>query len=293
MSATLKAALWMIGAIASFTSMAIAGRQISATYDTFEIMTYRSLLGIVIVVAVTTVLGRWSEVRRDRLPLHALRNTTHFIGQNLWFYAIPLIPLAQLFALEFTTPIWVLLLSPLILGERITRIGLASAALGFTGILLVAQPGTSDFSFGLIPAALCAVFFALTAIFTRLLTQNQSVICILFYLTTMQAVFGLATAGWDGDMVPPTAPGWPWLVVIGLAGLMAHFCLTMALKLAPASVVMPIDFVRLPVIAVVGMLLYDEPLSLLIFLGAALIFAGNYLNITRGQSRAATPTRVG
>ena len=293
MPPVLAAALWMIGAITAFTSMAIAGRQISGTYDTFEIMTYRSLVGIVIVVALTTLTGRWNEIRRDRLPLHGLRNVTHFIGQNLWFYAIPLIPLAQLFALEFTTPIWVLLLSPLLLGEKITRIGLVSAALGFAGILLVAQPGTAALSFGLIPAALCAVFFALTAIFTRKLTQDQSVTCILFWLTTMQAVFGLVTAGWDGDILPPTAPGWPWLVLIGCAGLMAHFCLTMALKLAPASVVMPIDFVRLPVIAVVGMVLYDEPLSLLIFLGAGLIFAGNYLNITRGQSRSAGATRAG
>ena len=285
MSPVLRAAFWMIGAIGSFTSMAIAGRQISHIYDTFEIMTYRSLIGIVIVLSVTTALGRWGEVKRDRLRLHALRNLTHFIGQNLWFLAIPLIPLAQLFALEFTTPIWVLLLSPLILGERITRIGALSAAMGFAGILLVAQPGLGGLSVGLIPAALCAVFFALTAIFTRRLTTDQSIICILFYLTTMQAVMGLVMAGWDGDIMPPTTAGWPWLVVIGLAGLLAHFCLTTALSLAPASVVMPIDFVRLPVIAVVGAVFYGEAVNVLILLGALLIFGGNYLNITLGQRR--------
>jgi len=285
MDPIVRAALWMSGSMSAFTAMAVAGRQSSGTFDTFEIRTYRSLLGIAIVAAVTSALGRWPEVRTQRLGLHTLRNLAHFTGQNLWFYAIPLIPLAQLFAMEFTTPIWVLLLSPLLLGERITRIGALSAAIGFAGILVVAQPGTGDFSFGLIPAALCAIFFALTAIFTRRLTQTETIICILFYLTLMQAVFGLIMAGWDGDMVPPTAAGWPWLVVIGCAGLMAHFCLTKALSLAPASVVMPIDFVRLPVIAIVGMLLYQEQLDPLIFVGAVMIFAANYLNITRGPRR--------
>ena len=283
MNPLVAAALWMIGAITSFTAMAISGRQISETFDTFEIMTYRSLIGIAIVVTIITLQNRWSEVNTNRIGLHTIRNLAHFTGQNLWFYAIPLIPLAQLFALEFTTPLWVLLLSPLILRERLTAIGILSALLGFIGILIVAQPGTSDFSFGLIPAALCAVFFALTAIFTRQLTQTQSIACILFYLTTMQAVFGIVMAGWDGDVVAPWSPGWPYLIVIGFAGLMAHFCLTKALSLAPASVVMPIDFVRLPVIAVVGMLLYNEPLDALIFVGAILIFAANYLNITKGQ----------
>lgn len=283
MNPLLIAAAWMVGAISSFTSMAVAGRQISGTYDTFEIMTYRSLIGLAVMIVIATTTNRWSDLKTDRIPLHALRNLTHFIGQNLWFFAIPLIPLAQLFALEFTTPIWVLLLSPLILGEKITRIGALAAAMGFAGILIVAQPGVGTFSFGLIPAAGCAIFFALTAIFTRKLTQDQSIICILLYLTAMQAVFGLVMAGFDGDILAPTAAGWPWLIVIGFAGLMAHFCLTKALSIAPASVVMPIDFVRLPVIAVVGIMFYDEPASLMIFLGAGLIFAGNYLNITLGQ----------
>ncbi len=283
MSPILKAAIWMLGAITSFTAMAIAGRQIAQTYDTFEIMFYRSLIGIVIVVTVITVTRRWVDVKTDELPLHAIRNVTHFIGQNLWFFALPLIPLAQLFALEFTTPIWVLLLSPLFLDEKITRWGALAAAVGFVGILLVAQPGTGSFSFGLIPAALCAFFFGLTAVFTRKLTRTQPIASILFYLTTMQAVFGAIMAGWDGDMVPPTAPGWPWLIVIGIAGLMAHFCLTKALALAPASVVMPIDFARLPVIATVGVLFYAEPLDPLLLLGAILIFGGNYLNLTLGQ----------
>jgi drug/metabolite transporter (DMT)-like permease len=92
-------------------------------------------------------------------------------------------------------------------------------------------------------------------------------------------VFGLVTAGYDGDIAVPSALILPWVVVISIAGLVAHFYLTKALSIAPASTVMPLDFVRLPAIAVVGMILYDEPLELLVFAGAALIFLGNFINI--------------
>jgi drug/metabolite transporter (DMT)-like permease len=287
MNPTLRACLWMIGAIGSFTAMAIAGRQVSFALDTFEIMTYRSLLGIVIVCVVAGMTGTWRQINRQQLGLHAVRNIAHFTGQNLWFYALTVIPLAQVFALEFTTPIWVLLLSPLLLNERMTRIGMIAALIGFLGVLIVTRPGSAPVSPGLIAAALCAIGFAFSAIFTRRLTRTQSIPCILFYLTVMQAIFGLICAGYDGDIALPNAATLPWLVLIGCAGLFAHFCLTTALSLAPASVVMPIDFARLPAIAIVGALVYAESLDPFIFLGAALIFGGNYLNITKGQTRRA------
>lgn len=280
MSTVFKAALWMIGAITSFTAMAIAGRTVSVELDTFEIMFYRSMTGILIVVTIAKLSGTLGQIRTQRPGLHILRNICHFAGQNLWFYAIPLIPLAQLFALEFTTPIWVILLSPLLLKERMTSIGVLSAALGFIGILVVTRPDPTSISPGLAAAATCAVFFALTAIFTRKLTRTESITTILFYLTVMQAIFGLICAGYDGDIHLPSAAIVPWVISIGIAGLLAHFCLTKALSIAPASIVMPIDFVRLPAIAVVGMILYNEPLDYLVFVGAALIFAANYINIS-------------
>jgi len=201
MTPTLRAAIWMIGAITAFTLMAVAGRAAALNLDTFEIMFYRSCVGFAIVMACAVGFGTLDQVRADRLGLHFIRNVAHFTGQNLWFYAITVIPLAQVFALEFTGPIWVILLSPLFLKERIRPLGIAAAIIGFIGILLVAKPGATTISPGLIAAALCAIGFGLTAIFTRLLTKTQTITCILFYLTGMQAIFGLICAGLDGDMV--------------------------------------------------------------------------------------------
>jgi len=284
-SNNLKAALWMLGAIASFSAMAVAGREVSQWLDTFEIMTYRSLVGIVVLWVILTLTGQWRQVTRRSISTHVVRNAAHFTGQNLWFYAMTSIPLAQVFALEFTSPIWVVLLSPLILGEPLTRLRLMSVSAGFVGILIVARPSPDTISPGLIAAASSAVFFALSVMYTRLLTRTETVLCIMFWLTLMQAAFGIIFSAWDGDMVAPTAQTLPWLVLIGLAGLLAHYCLTSALAIAPATVVVPIDFVRLPTIAIVGMLLYGEALDAWVFVGATVIFAANYANIWYANRR--------
>ncbi|MEL6509223.1 MAG: DMT family transporter [Pseudomonadota bacterium] len=284
MSDIIKAAVWMTGAIGSFTAMAIAGRAVSFELDTFEIMMFRSFVGIVLVLVIAGAAGTLGQITRRNLGLHAIRNLCHFTGQNLWFFALTMIPLAQLFALEFTSPLWVLLLSPLFLGERLTRPKVLAALVGFAGVLIVVRPDFNALNIGVICAAASAIFFAGTAIATRKLTRSETITCILFYLTVMQAGFGIIAAGYDGDIALPSAASVPWLVLIGCAGLLAHFCLTTALSLAPASVIMPIDFVRLPVIAVIGALFYNEAIDLWVFVGAVLIFGANYANI-RLQSR--------
>ena len=288
-----KAALWMTGAIASFSSMAVAGRELSVTHDTFEIMFYRSVVGLCVVAAVLTFSGAWQQVTTKRLGLQAVRNVMHFTGQNLWFYAVGVIPLAQVFALEFTNPIWVILLSPLLLGERMTAPRLAAALIGFAGILIVARPGAAPLSIGVVCAAASAIFFALTTISTKSLTRIASIGCIMFWLTLMQAVLGLVASGIDGQMSLPSLQTAPFLLLIGLAGLLAHYCITNALAIAPATVVVPFDFARLPTIAIVGMLLYHEPLDAWTLLGAAVIFAGIFLNVwSENRSNSATPQRV-
>lgn len=286
------AALWMTGSIFSFTAMAIAARSVSDVHDTFEIMMWRSVLGFCIVIVVAGALGRLREIRRERLGQHLLRNVIHFTGQNLWFWALTMIPLAQVFALEFTSPVWVILLSPLVLGEQLTRPRVMAAVMGFIGILLVARPDFGNLDPGVLAAAASAVCFAATNLLTKRLTRGESIVSILFWLTVMQGVLGLVTAGHDGVIQLPTLPTLPWLLLIGFCGVLAHLCLTTALSLAPASYVVPIDFARLPVIAAVGMLFYAEPLDPFVLLGAAVIFLGNWANIRAETRKPATVAEV-
>lgn len=287
MTQTVKAVLYMIGAIASFSAMAVAGREVSFELDTFEIMMYRSFVGIFIVLSVTTLRNGFGDITRRHLHIHTIRNLFHFGGQNLWFFAVTAAPLAQVFALEFTSPIWVLLLAPMFLGERLSLPKLISAVLGFIGILIVARPFGGELSWGVITAAMSAIGFAVSILLTKRLTRTETITCVLFYLTVMQAVFGVICAGYDGDIALPSMTSLPWIILIGCAGLLAHFCLTTALSLAPATLIVPVDFARLPVIAIIGMLFYGEALDIYVFIGAALIFAGNYLNIWTQSNRPA------
>jgi drug/metabolite transporter (DMT)-like permease len=269
----------MIGAILAFSSMAIGGRAVARELDSFELMMYRSYIGLAVVLIVGVVFGKFGELRFDNLRLHGLRNLGHFTGQNLWFTALPLISLAQLFALEFTSPIWVVIFAVLFAGEKITRPRLVAVTLGFIGALIVARPGFGGDTLGLALAAASAIGFAVSIVSTKVLTRTETIFGILFWLTAMQAVFGTVTTFWDGDVAWPSLSIWPWVVMVGFAGLIAHTCLTNALAVAPATIVTPMDFVRLPAIALVGALFYNEAIDIWVFVGALLIFGGNYLNL--------------
>ena len=282
---------WMLGAMISFTLMAVSGRELFSSLDTFEIMLYRSLVGILLVLSFGRYYKTLHQIRVENLSLHFIRNISHFGGQNFWFYAIALIPFSQLFAFEFSTPLFIVFLAPIFLGELLTKEKLIAAAIGFLGIMLVARPDLNTISWALIAAFLLPVCFAATAIATKLLTRKFSLTCILFWLVIMQTVFSLICAGYDFDIRIPTQTDLPFLLVVSVTGLTAHLCMTKAFSLAPVSVVMPIDFVRLPLISVVGYLFYSEVLTWYIILGSALVFVGNYINI-KAEERAQINERV-
>ena len=278
-STTIQAAIWMTGTIVSFSAMAVSGREISFELDTFEIMMYRSIIGLIIVLLLAKLFKTHQEITTQNLSLHFYRNLSHFTGQNLWFYALTLIPFAQLFAFEFSVPLWVMLAAPFLLGERLTNIRIISILVGFIGILIVTRPWLAGLAPGIIPAALCAIGFACSVIFTKQLTQKVSITCILFWLTSMQLLMAVICAGYDGDISLPSSSNFIWIIIIGIGGLLAHFCITKALQLAPATVVTPIDFCRLPVIAAIGYVFYNEALDIFIIGGAIIIFIANYINI--------------
>lgn len=280
----------MSGSILSFSVMAVAGRALAPFLDTFEIMLWRSLIGLVLVLAIGGAMGRLGGIRSDRLGTHLVRNLFHFTGQNLWFMSLTLIPLATVFALEFTAPLWVMLLSPLLLAERLTRVRWIAAGAGFLGVLVIVRPDLGQPSPGMLLAAGSAIGFAGSAILTKRLTRHEGAISILFWLTAMQSVLALLAAGHDGQVALPDAVTLPWLAVVGLTGVLAHLCLTQALALAPATLVMPMDFLRLPVIALVGALFYGEAITPALVLGSALILGANWINLrSRPPGNSAEP----
>ncbi len=274
-----RAALMMIGTVASFTAMAVAAREASTELSAVEILFYRSVSGIFIVVAIGAVTGTLSTINTRNFGLQCIRNICQLWGTVFWLFAISAISFAQVFTFEFTTPLWTTVLASLFLGERLTTSRVATAIAGFVGIVVVARPGLVEISPGVLAAIFCAVGFAGSAVATRKLVHNASVTNILFWMVFMLALFAAAIAGHDGVIAIPTWSVIDSLIVVSVSGVAAHYFLSSALSLAPAVVVMPMDFLRLPVIAIIGALFYDELLESPVLIGAAIILIANFINV--------------
>ena len=278
----LKAIAWMIGAIVSFLVMAVSVRELSAGMHAFEMLFIRSAIGVAILAAVLSIRG-WGQARTRRLGGHLLRNLIHFAGQTLWIAGIALLPLATVAAIEFTTPIWGIFLAVLFLGERMNRGRWVSLALGILGILVILRPGVAVVSTAALLMLICTFCFGATNAITKWLTRSDTPLAIVFYMVLMQTLIGaLATIFvWT----PIAAGDWPYLVLLGVTGVSAHYALTQALASADATFIMPFEFLRLPFVALIGFLVYAEGFEAAVLIGAALIFAGNTYSLRRESQR--------
>ena len=278
MTVALRGALWMGGAVLSFSLMAVAVRELLRTLGSFEILFLRSAVSLAIMIAVVAAMGR-ERLRTRRFGLHVLRNLFHFSGQYAWVYAIGMLPLAMVFAIEFTMPVWSAVLAVLLMGERLNQGRVVMLALGLIGILVILKPGVDAVPPAAIIMLLGAFAYAATMISTKELAKTDSALAVLFWMSVIQVPLALVPA--LQQWVTPRLVDLPWVLAVGAAGLSAHFCLTRSLRIADATLVIPIDFLRLPLIAVVGAAFYGEPLQASILIGAAVIFAGTYYSIRR------------
>ncbi|NKB57905.1 MAG: EamA family transporter [Alphaproteobacteria bacterium] len=266
----------MVGAVLSLIAMAIAGRELATEISIFEIMFFRNAICLAIICLLVMRYGG-HLFRTRRLRMHGFRNVVHFAAQAGWYYGLFNLPLSEVFAIEFTAPIWTAILAAMFLAEPLTRKRSVATLLGFIGILIILRPGVAIVD----PAAFvvlgAAVGFAATFVITRSMASSDRPLTILFYMNLVQLPLSFVLM--VPDWVMPSASAWPWIVMTGLAGLSSHYCFARAFALADAAIVAPIDFIRLPMAAFLGYFLYQEPTSLFVFLGAGVIFAGNLLNI--------------
>jgi drug/metabolite transporter (DMT)-like permease len=274
----IKGVLWMSGTVLSFCAMAIAARQLLRHVGTFEILFFRTAVQLLIVLAVAPYAGL-ATLRTRRFGLHLWRNVVHLGGQASWVYSLGLLPLAMVFAIEFTMPIWVALLAVLFLGERVNRGRMVMLTFGLVGVLVILRPGFAIVQPAALVMLMGSLFFAIQMITTKQLSSTESPIGLLFWMSMIQTPVCLAVA--VSSWVAPVMDDLPWIAGMGIGSFTAHYCMTRAFKIADAMVVAPVDFFRLPLIAVVGALFYAEPFDPAVILGAALIFAGVYFSISR------------
>ena len=275
---------WMSGTLLAFIVAALSVRALAPSLDAFEMMTIRSAGGLAILLAMAIARpALWHSVSLRHKRLQLARNFVHFGSQICWTIAIIMLPFATVFALEFTIPAWVTLLAVLFLGERMTAARAGALAICFAGVLVILRPGFEAFQ----PAALImivgALFFAIAAVITKKLVVTETTFSIMFWMNLMQLPMNYAGTDHlfllklDAAMTLP-------LIGIAVAGLAIHYCLTNAFRYGDAMVVIPMDFLRVPLIALVGWLFYGEHIDVFVFAGAGLIVAGVLWNV-RGEAR--------
>ncbi len=273
----------MSGTLISFMAMAVAGRELAGELNTFQILFFRSLVGVVVIGLIAWRAGV-EAVRPHSFGVHLVRNSAHFVGQLGWFYGIAFLPMADVFAIEFTTPVWTAVLAVFLLGEGMTKSRAMAIGLGFLGILIILRPGLEIVNFAALAVLIGAVGYATSHTLTKRLTRDNAALGILFYMVLLQLPMGLVPSLFDW-VWPSTPSAWFWVFVVGTSALGAHYCMARALALADATVVVPMDFLRLPLIALVGFAFYAEAVDIWLFLGAGVILAGTLQNLHAERSR--------
>ena len=268
--------LWMTGSLSSFSLMAIGARELSHHLSVFQTLSIRGVIGLLIITLLIHARHGLKSVYTTRFKLHLVRNIFHFGGQFSWFYAIGVLALAEVFAIEFTVPIWAVLIATLALKEKLTQRKMLAILLGLLGVICIVQPDVDALNHGTIIMLLGAISYGVAHTSTKGLSSTEAPLTILFYMCLIQLPMSLPFA--FEYWVWPNTIEWLWLGLIGVAALSAHFCMTKALQLIDVGTVLTLDFLRLPLIATVGVLFYDEPLKLSLFAGALLMLTGNYLN---------------
>ncbi|MCU0957321.1 MAG: DMT family transporter [Hydrogenophaga sp.] len=278
-ASTLHAAGWMAGWLTLMVVIAVAGREATRELSVFQIMLLRSVLGMAMLWPLVHAAGGLAAVRTERLPQHALRNVVHYAAQYGWFVALTLIPLAQVVSIEFTMPIWSAALAVMFLGERMSGRKWVAVLLGLVGVAVIVRPGTGELDAGQLIALASAVGFAVSVVLVKSLTRTEAAVAISFWMLVIQSAIGLVPAllVWQW----PSAEVWGWVVVVAFCGTYSHYCFARAMQHADATVVVPMDFLRVPLTALVGWLVYSERLDVFTALGVGLILAGNLLNLLR------------
>lgn len=276
----------MIGALLSFSIMAVSIRELSrAGLSIFEILAIRSGVALLVLLSLLAVRPemRLHAVPR-RMGLHLFRNTIHYASQFSWALSLTMLPLATVFSLEFTMPAWTAVLAVWFLHERMNASRLGVVVLGLIGVLVILRPGIAGFDPAAILVLLAAFGYAITMITTKKLTITETTFAIIFWMAVIQFPLSLIGSDPAAFLNIDTRHILP-AIGVGTAGLTSHYCLSNAFRSGDATLVVPLDFMRIPLIAVVGWAFYGERLDLFVLLGALIIVSGVLWNLRSEVAR--------
>ena len=271
----------MLFATLSFSAMHSTIKHVSADMHPFEIVFFRNFFGLVALFPFFLRHGL-APLKTNRLGLHFGRVALNIGSMIAFFYAISITPLAEAIALSFAAPIFATLLAIFFFRETVGIARWIAIFLGFFGTIVILRPGFEAITLGPILALLSALTWGSAVIIIKNLSKTDSTVTITAYMVLFMTPLSLIPALFVWEW-----PSWEqlaWLALIGSFGTAGHLTMNLAIKLAPTNVVMPIDFVRLIWVAIIGYFIFAEIPDIFVWIGGAMIFASG-LWIAQAENR--------
>ncbi|MFD0738599.1 DMT family transporter [Lysobacter koreensis] len=267
-----RAALLMLGSTVLFGLMAVVIKLAAETLHTFEIAFFRNFFGVIAALPLLFKHGP-GLLKTTQLPRYVIRCLIGVVSMFCGFWAIGHLPLAQAVSLSYSTPLFVTIAAVWFLHEHVRARRWAAVVLGFIGVMIIVRPGTEGFSAGTLVALSAAVLSGIVSIQIKQLSATEPADRIVLWTTLLWVPMSLVPALFVWEW--PQGITWLWVASAGLLGTGGHMLWTRALKLGDVSALTPISFMQLPLVAVLGYLLFDENLDRWTVLGAVVIFSAN------------------
>ena len=283
LAAVTRGILWMVGAAAAFAVMVSAVRGLSATIPTVEIVFFRALVGLLLIIPMIARSGT-GVLKTQRLPMHALRTLFAFAAMLAFYYGLAHVQVAEAMALSFLIPVFTTIVAALFLAERVDAPRWIAVLVGFAGTLVIVRPGVVEITFPMLMLLLSSVAYAGAWTTVKLLTRTEPAAVIVFYMNVFIVPVALIPSLFV--WVTPTWADVPLLLVMALTGWAAHFCQARSFAAADASAVMPFDFLRLPFGALIAFAMFGEVSDGWTWAGAVIIFAAGYYATWRESKQA-------
>ena len=260
-------------------------RHLSASIPPMELVFFRNFFGLLAIVPLFWRTG-FAPLRTKRFGLHVLRGLATLVAMVCFFTAIAVVPLADAVALGFTTPLFVTIGAVIFLSETVRLRRWTATAVGFAGAMVL-RPGFTEVSVASLLLLLSAAAVACSVILIKILSRTESVPSIIAHMGLLVTPASLIPALFVWQW--PTLEEFGWLVVLGTLATGGHFCVARALALADATAVMPIDFTKLPITALIAYVAFSEVADAWTWVGAAVIF-GASIYIAHRESKVPPPT---
>lgn len=277
----MNAKKWMLIGVISFCMVAIGVKEISTNISFMQIVFFRSFIGLIILILFFR--KKFKELTFNKIKTHLKRNIFHLLGQYGWVLGIVYLSLTEVTAIEFTVPIWIIIFATFSLNEKITKWKIISVLMCFFGVLVIIRPGFEIFKINTIIVLLSAISYSIAHISTKKIVKTETPldIIIIMCITQTPISFVLSLNNWN----TPNLPDLFWLIIIAISAIFAQFSLAKAFKKSNIGEIITIDYIRLPILSLVGILIYNENFDILLLTGAFLIIVGNYINLKKVHNK--------